>query len=102
MAGRPADTTSRWRLSALLVYGALQAACAEPAPSRAREPIVDVPISVPAATGSSQPFVDEPPPPKTSPPVPNEGGYTCAMHPQVHQVAPGTCAICGMDLVERR
>lgn len=26
-------------------------------------------------------------------------GYTCPMHPQVHQDAPGKCPICGMNLV---
>ncbi len=25
--------------------------------------------------------------------------YTCAMHPQVHESQPGTCPICGMDLI---
>ena len=28
--------------------------------------------------------------------------YTCPMHPQVHQDAPGQCPICGMKLVERQ
>lgn len=28
--------------------------------------------------------------------------YTCAMHPQVHQDAPGQCPICGMKLIEKR
>lgn len=28
-----------------------------------------------------------------------EGGYTCPMHPQVHRDEPGSCPICGMDLV---
>lgn len=27
------------------------------------------------------------------------GYYTCTMHPQVHEVKPGKCPICGMDLV---
>lgn len=26
-------------------------------------------------------------------------GYTCPMHPQVHEDAPGKCSICGMNLV---
>lgn len=33
---------------------------------------------------------------------PNEEGgtsYTCPMHPQIVQASPGTCPICGMDLV---
>ncbi|MGK0359056.1 MAG: Cu(I)/Ag(I) efflux system membrane fusion protein [Bradymonadia bacterium] len=27
--------------------------------------------------------------------------YTCSMHPQINQDEPGTCPICGMDLVQR-
>jgi len=27
--------------------------------------------------------------------------YACPMHPQIRQVAPGSCSICGMSLVER-
>ena len=27
-------------------------------------------------------------------------GYTCPMHPEVHQDAPGKCPICGMNLVQ--
>jgi hypothetical protein len=26
--------------------------------------------------------------------------YTCPMHPQIRQVAPGSCPVCGMALVE--
>ncbi|HTN07922.1 efflux RND transporter periplasmic adaptor subunit [Agriterribacter sp.] len=29
----------------------------------------------------------------------NEGKYTCPMHPQIIRDKPGTCPICGMDLV---
>jgi Cu(I)/Ag(I) efflux system membrane fusion protein/cobalt-zinc-cadmium efflux system membrane fusion protein len=28
--------------------------------------------------------------------------WTCSMHPQIVQEEPGTCPICGMDLVERK
>ena len=28
-----------------------------------------------------------------------EGYYTCSMHPQIHEDAPGTCPICHMDLI---
>ena len=27
--------------------------------------------------------------------------WTCTMHPEVHEAAPGTCPICGMELVAR-
>ena len=31
---------------------------------------------------------------------PRVGGYyTCSMHPQIHEDAPGKCPICGMDLI---
>ena len=32
------------------------------------------------------------------PPAPSGTIYTCPMHPDVHQVGPGTCPICGMAL----
>ena len=38
-------------------------------------------------------------------PPPTQGGeayWTCPMHPQIVQSGPGTCPICGMDLVERK
>src|SRR5271166_6762019 len=35
------------------------------------------------------------PPPK---PVPAGTIYTCPMHPQIRQVGPGNCPICGMTL----
>ena len=28
--------------------------------------------------------------------------YTCPMHPEVEQVGPGDCPICGMDLADRK
>jgi hypothetical protein len=28
--------------------------------------------------------------------------WTCGMHPQIAQDGPGTCPICGMDLVEKK
>jgi Cu(I)/Ag(I) efflux system membrane fusion protein len=28
-----------------------------------------------------------------------DGTYTCAMHPQIRQPEPGTCPLCGMDLI---
>src|SRR6266536_3298840 len=33
-----------------------------------------------------------------SPPVPENTIYTCPMHPQIRQVGPGFCPICGMAL----
>ena len=35
----------------------------------------------------------------TSHDVHNDDTYTCPMHPNIVQDAPGTCPICGMDLV---
>ncbi len=29
----------------------------------------------------------------------NAGYWTCPMHPEIHQTAPGSCPICGMNLV---
>src|SRR6476646_5244074 len=31
-------------------------------------------------------------------PSPGLATYTCPMHPEIEQVGPGTCPICGMDL----
>ena len=28
--------------------------------------------------------------------------YTCTMHPEVEETAPGNCPICGMELVEKK
>src|SRR3984885_12217546 len=38
--------------------------------------------------------------PSIAPPAPNVTGviYTCPMHPQIRQVGPGNCPICGMTL----
>src|SRR5262249_44309430 len=36
--------------------------------------------------------------PATSPPTPDGTIYTCPMHPQIRQVGPGVCPICGMAL----
>jgi heavy metal translocating P-type ATPase len=36
--------------------------------------------------------------PNASPPVPEDTIYTCPMHPQIRQVGPGFCPICGMAL----
>src|SRR2546425_1780042 len=35
---------------------------------------------------------------KSSTPVPQGTTYTCPMHPQIRQVGPGHCPICGMAL----
>ena len=35
-----------------------------------------------------------------APAQPAAAGYTCPMHPQVHEKQPGSCPICGMDLVK--
>jgi len=38
---------------------------------------------------------------KTTAPAPAAGEYTCPMHPEVRQIGPGTCPICGMALEPR-
>src|SRR5215813_6673434 len=35
---------------------------------------------------------------KAAKPVPEGTIYTCPMHPEIRQVGPGTCPICGMAL----
>src|SRR5262245_66687413 len=37
-------------------------------------------------------------PAKAAEPVPEGTIYTCPMHPQIRQVGPGSCPICGMAL----
>jgi len=39
------------------------------------------------------------PTPKDAPVTKNDVHYTCSMHPQVMQDAPGKCPICGMELI---
>ncbi len=41
----------------------------------------------------------ETPPPEPPKPAPSGAIYTCPMHPQVRQLGPGNCPICGMTLV---
>ena len=38
---------------------------------------------------------------KATAPAPAAGEYTCPMHPEVRQIGPGTCPICGMALEPR-
>ena len=63
------------------------------------------PAGVPAAPADAHGHHRaEPTPPASPAPVPPTAGvdkgavYTCPMHPQVEQVGPGTCPICGMAL----
>jgi Cu+-exporting ATPase len=35
---------------------------------------------------------------RSAPPVPADAVYTCPMHPEIRQVGPGACPICGMAL----
>jgi len=37
-------------------------------------------------------------PPREEPAAPTDAIYTCPMHPEIRQVGPGTCPICGMAL----
>ncbi len=61
-----------------------------------------VPFLLACSTPSS------PPAPKVEAPAaataavataPDPAGYTCPMHPSVHEAVPGKCPICGMNLV---
>lgn len=55
-------------------------------------------LAIAAIAACSTPAV----PPQTAPVVDAavaEFGYTCPMHPGVHQPGPGSCPTCGMDLV---
>lgn len=58
------------------------------------------PASQPAASqpAVSQPAASQPAAVHDHPPG---ALYTCPMHPQIMQDEPGTCPICGMDLVQR-
>lgn len=46
-------------------------------------------------------FISSPPPqtPATAQPSGEEVIWTCSMHPQIRQPNPGTCPLCGMDLI---
>ena len=35
-----------------------------------------------------------------APPVPEDEAYSCPMHPEVKRASPGSCPICGMQLVQ--
>ncbi len=55
------------------------------------------------SAGCRTKFVDSPerylaPSAVKAPPVPADAVYTCPMHPEVRQVGPGACPICGMAL----
>ncbi|MBP1807022.1 Cu+-exporting ATPase [Rubellimicrobium aerolatum] len=55
------------------------------------------------SAGCRQKFVAQPeaylhPAPHAAVPGPKDVIYTCPMHPQIEQVGPGTCPICGMAL----
>ena len=62
----------------------------------------------PAAGRSSSPIPRAISSPQAAPPSPVPEGtiYTCPMHPEIRQVGPGACPICGMalepELVTRR
>ena len=57
------------------------------------------------AEGCARRFREEPeaflrPAPSAEPAAPTPAGieYTCPMHPEVRQIGPGSCPICGMAL----
>jgi Cu+-exporting ATPase len=43
-------------------------------------------------------YLDRTVPPSEPPPAPDGTIYTCPMHPEVRQIGPGSCPICGMAL----
>jgi Cu+-exporting ATPase len=43
-------------------------------------------------------YLDRTAPPSEPPPAPEGTPYTCPMHPEVRQIGPGSCPICGMAL----
>ncbi len=63
--------------------------------------VVRISSALPAAAASSSPIprnICIGRPPKRAPPVPAGTIYTCPMHPEIRQVGPGSCPICGMAL----
>jgi Cu(I)/Ag(I) efflux system membrane fusion protein len=61
--------------------------------------------SLPAAgreAGAAPPADASPTPQPRSRPAEPTGGWTCSMHPQIRRPGPGSCPICGMDLVPVR
>jgi hypothetical protein len=56
-----------------------------------------------AATPSPSPTPAPPASPRTKAgPVPKAAAYVCPMHPEVTSDRPGSCRICGMELVPAR
>src|SRR6516165_11516113 len=43
-------------------------------------------------------YLERTEPPSEPPPAPEGAIYTCPMHPEVRQIGPGSCPICGMAL----
>jgi hypothetical protein len=41
-------------------------------------------------------------PPRAQTPAGHPGAFVCPMHPEMERSGPGTCPICGMDLVGTR
>ncbi len=52
--------------------------------------------AMPAATEAAAPAATDAAAPAATTVV-----YTCPMHPEVNQAAPGKCSACGMDLVQK-
>ena len=65
------------------------------APNIAGNPIIS---AAPAAKQNSSPIPDKYLKPRAPEPVVEGAIYTCPMHPEIRQVGPGACPICGMAL----
>lgn len=88
-----------------VVIGLLLTACAAttPAPrfsavspADAGAPEAATPPPTPALAGEAEVEGVKP-----SAPLPTDEVYSCLMHPEVKQAAPGTCPKCGMKLAKR-
>ncbi len=90
------DSESRMREAVQKFLRERDTTTMEPAPpEREVIPPLQTDPPKPAATRRKEPPRSEP----ASAPVPEPTIYTCPMHPEVRKDAPGSCPVCGMDLV---
>ena len=92
-----ATTPQRCMLVTLMVFSI---GCG---PATPPEPTARSPVSPAADEGATQPVAtslsNDPLAATSQSADTTEVVYTCPMHPQVRQGAPGRCPVCGMDLV---